>query len=111
MTSERATIWAYAYRLSPPLPPAKLRQLKELLEREHAAARERDGTWEARFVTDERVEHILVLTDSPDLDRDANKHIEEALQELDAGYSLTVPLAVDDGGADSSARKDFPRME
>jgi len=97
MTPERPTIWAYAYRLSPPLAASKLRQLKALLDREHAAAKERTAKWEARFVTDERVAHILVLTDSPDLDREYNKRIEEELHRLEAKFSLTVPLAVDEG--------------
>ena len=108
MTSERATIWAYAYRLSPPLPPSKLRHLNEVLERERTAARERNGKWEARFVTDERVAHILVLTDSPDLNRDANKRIEAALHVIDARYSLTVPLAVDAGGVDTPVNSAVP---
>jgi hypothetical protein len=104
-TPDRATLWAYAYRLLPPLDPAKLRQLKELMAREHSAAQQEEGKWEARFVTDERVAHILVLTDSPDLDRAANKRIEGELKRLEAGYSLTVPLAVNDGGADITPKE------
>jgi hypothetical protein len=100
MTPPRPTIWAYSYRLLPPLAPSKLRELKALLAREHAASREGEGRWEARFVTDDRVAHILVLSDSPDLDRAANKRIEAALQRIRAGFTMTVPLAVDDGGAD-----------
>lgn len=102
---DRPTIWAYAYRLSPPLAPARLHQLKRFLESEQSAARERDGKWEARFVTDERVAHILVLSDSPDLDLLANKRIEEELMRLQAGFSLTVPLAVEDGGEDIPPKK------
>lgn len=104
-TPNSPTIWAYAYRLSPPLDPTKLRQLKELLAREHSAAQQEQGKWEARFVTDERVAHILVLTDSPDLDRAANKRIEGELKRLQAGYSLTVPLAVEDGGVDITPKE------
>jgi len=104
-TSERPTTWAYAYRLSPPLDPIKLRQLKELLAKEHSDAQKQEGKWEARLVTDDRVGHILVLSDSPDVDRAANKRIEEELRRLQADYSLTVPLAVDDGGADITPKE------
>jgi hypothetical protein len=97
---DRPTIWAYAYRLLPPLAPSRLQQLKRLLEAEQSAARAREGKWEARFVTDDRVGHILVLSDTPDIDGESNKRIEAELRRLDASYSLTVPLAVDDGGAD-----------
>jgi hypothetical protein len=105
MTHNRPKIWAYSYRLQPPLSPAKLRQLKEILGREHDAAREREGRWEARFVTDDRIGHILVLTDSPDLDCEANKRIERELKRLEAGYSLTVPLAVDGNDEDIPPKK------
>lgn len=100
MPTHSPILWAYAYRLSPPLPAAKLRQLRALLDTEHVVAHDRAGKWEARFVTDARVVHILVLADSPDLNGVANKRIEAELLRLGANYSLTVPLAVSDGGED-----------
>lgn len=100
MTPDRPTIWAYTYKLSPPLPASQLRELKALIAKEHAAAQERAGKWEARLVADERVAHILVVSDSPNLDRAANQRIEDELHRLEATFSLTVPLAVDAGGPD-----------
>ncbi len=87
-------IWAYSYRLVPPLPVAQLRKVKALLEQEHRDAVKRDATWEGRLVVDERIAHILVLSDTPDLDLAANHRIEAALRAVDAGYAVTVPLAV-----------------
>jgi hypothetical protein len=87
-------IWAYTYRLEPPQPAARLRGVKALLDREHAAAGAREGTWEGRLVTDDRVSHILILSDTADLTGEANRRLEIALQSIDARYVLTVPMVV-----------------
>ena len=94
MTTKPPIIWAYTYRLEPPQPPARLKAVKVLLEREHAAAAARAGTWEARLVTDDRVSHIFVLSDSPDITSEPNRRLEIALQSIDARFSLTVPMIV-----------------
>ncbi len=90
----RPDIWAYTYTLNPPLSPAKLREIKDLLSKEQVAAKSRSGTWEARFVADERISHILVLSDTPDLELEANKNLETALRAINASYNLTVPMIV-----------------
>lgn len=94
MSSNPHVLWAYTYRLEPPLPPARLKEIKALLEREHRAAKERAGTWEGRLVADERISHILVLADSPDLTLEANQRLEFALRSLRAEFNLTVPMVV-----------------
>lgn len=94
MTTKPPIIWAYTYRLEPPQPPARLKAVKVLLEREHAAAAARAGTWEGRLVADDRVSHILVLSDSPDLTSEPNRRLEIALQSIEARFSLTVPMVV-----------------
>lgn len=96
MPTTRPKIWAYTYQLTPPLSVAKLREVKHLLEKEQAAAKARSGTWEARFVADERISHILVLSDSPDLELEANRNLEQALRTINAYYNLTVPMVVDE---------------
>jgi hypothetical protein len=87
-------IWAYTYRLTPPQSAARLRKVKALLVQEHREAVLREGTWEGRMVVDERVAHILVLSDSPDLGRDVNKRLEAEFRAIDSGFAVTVPFAV-----------------
>lgn len=94
MSARAPIIWAYTYRLDPPQPAARLKGVRLLLEREHAAAAERAGTWEGRLVADDRVSHILVLSDTPDLTSEANRRLEIALQLIDARFVLTVPMVV-----------------
>jgi hypothetical protein len=109
MTPLPPLIWAYSYRLVPPQPAEILRKVKTLLDREHRDATKRDATWEGRFVVDERIAHILVLSDSPDLDLAVNHRIEAALRAIDAGYAVTVPLAVvADPAVDAAVPADIP---
>lgn len=94
MTRPSPVIWAYTYRLVPPQPASKLRAVKALLAKEHRAAKQRAAVWEGRLVVDERIAHILVLSDSPNLDHEVNQRLEDALRAIDAGFAVTVPLAV-----------------
>lgn len=90
------TLWAYTYRLIPPMAPERLRALRTLLAREQKAATARDGVWQGRMVVDDRVSHILVVSDSADLDDDVNRRITAALHTLDTAFALTIPLPVGD---------------
>lgn len=105
MTNERSTPksetrWAYAYELDPPLPEERLAALEALLEREHALARDGERTWASRLVVEERVTHILVVSDTPQQDLTSNRRLERKLRDLRAGFSVTAPMAVtDDPGA------------
>lgn len=94
MTQPPRTLWAYTYRLDPPQTVTRLKAVRALLEREHAAALERTGTWEGRLVVDDRISHILVLSDSPQLDGEVNRRLESELRALDAAFALTVPMAI-----------------
>jgi len=105
MTTTKPVIWAYTYKLDPPQSAERLNGIKELLDRESAAARKRAATWEARLVVDERISHILVLSDSPDLSSEANRRLEIELKALQAAYSLTVPMAVGDEAPEVLPRK------
>lgn len=94
MPKKPQVIWAYAYRLEPPQQADRLAEVKALLAREHSSAKQRSGTWEARLVDDERVSHILVLSDTPDLTGESNRRLESALSAINARYNLTVPMVV-----------------
>lgn len=90
------TIWAYGYEIAPPLAPARLRSIERLLDEEHSDARGRDRTWASRFVVEERVTHILVVSDSPDQHLAVNRRLEAELEKLEGGFSITPPVEVVD---------------
>jgi len=89
-------MWAYGYQITPPQPEGRLAAIKSLLVAEHQSAKDHAHTWEGRFVHEEEVTHILVVSDSPDQHQEANRKLEAALTALEAGFSLTAPLAVVD---------------
>jgi hypothetical protein len=86
--------WAYAYQIVPPQPEDRLHAVKLMLDHEGAQAKVREQTWEGRFVVEQQVTHILVVSDSPDLDLDVNQRLEAELRGLEVGFALTVPMAV-----------------
>jgi hypothetical protein len=89
-------IWAYAYELVPPQPQDRLSGVKAILDREHTDARLLERTWEGRFVAEQQVTHILVVSDGPEQSHDVNRRLESALRDLGANFTITTPLAVAD---------------
>jgi len=87
-------IWAYAYKFLPPQPAARLRAIKLLLDRAHTDAQRGARTWTGRVVVEEQITHILIVSDSPEQNHDVNRRLEAKLLELDAGFSMTMPVAV-----------------
>jgi hypothetical protein len=90
------TMWAYAYEIVPPQPEDRLRAIKMLLDQEHSDAQRRTRAWAARLVLEPLVTHILVVTDTPEQNREVNRKLEAELLQLQAGFSVTTPLAVED---------------
>lgn len=90
------TIWAYAYQIVPPQPAARLHSLKALLDHAHTEAQRDARTWTSRVVVEDQITHILIVSDSPEQNHEANLRLEAKLQELNAGFSITVPIAVVD---------------
>jgi hypothetical protein len=88
-------IWAYAYQILPPQPAERLRGIKTLLDHAHADAERGARTWSGKVVLEERITHILIVSDSPEQNHEVNLALEAKLRELKAGYSVTVPLAVE----------------
>ncbi len=76
--------------------------LNALLAKEHADALRESRTWAARVVLEERITQILVVTDSPELDGQANARLQAVLKELNVAYTITVPMAVEDQETPSS---------
>lgn len=89
-------MWAYAYQIVPPQSEGRLAAVKALLDREHTRAKASAHTFEGRFVHEQQITHLLVVTDSPEQNGEANKRLEAALAKLQAGFVLTAPLAVTD---------------
>ena len=104
------TVWAYAYQILPPQPAARLHSIETLLDHAHIQAQRDARTWPGRVVVEEQVTHILIVSDSPEQDHEVNRRLEAKLLELNAGFSITVPIAVADHTAiavtpDDAAKK------
>lgn len=91
-TPSPKSMWAYAYQLSPPQPADRLRTVQPLLDEEHSDARRSGRTWAARVVPEERITHILVVSDSPEQDHEGNRKLESELKELKAKFSISAPM-------------------
>jgi hypothetical protein len=106
------TVWAYAYQILPPQPAARLHVIRTFLEHAHTQAQREARTWTGRVVVEEQVTHILIVSDSPEQNHEVNRRLEAKLEELKAGFSITVPIAVADDTAitvtpdDAAAEKD-----
>lgn len=87
-------LWAYAYRVVPPPPAGGLGELRKLLDRENASAFARAQAWAAQLIQEQRTTQILVVTDSPAQNRAVNRRLESQLQQLDAGFRVTDPIAI-----------------
>lgn len=88
--------WAYAYEIVPPEAKDGMRSLETILEQAGAEARRGARSWTGRLVVEEQVTHILVVSDSPDQASATNRLIEAELTALQARYSITAPMPVDD---------------
>lgn len=91
----KKAVWAYGYEIVPPQPQERLRTIRAILDREATDARTRARTWEGRLLAEDYVTHILVVSDSPEQDLGVNHRIEAALRDLEAGFSVTSPMAVE----------------
>ena len=93
------TVWAYGYEVIPPQPDGRMRAIQALLDQEHEDARQGARTWRARLVHEQKVTHILVVSDNPAQDLAANQRLEAALAKLQARFSRTAPMEIDDDGS------------
>jgi hypothetical protein len=86
----------YAYEFARAPADDQLDTIRTVLDTEHSAARHDARTWTARLVSEQQLTHILVVTDSPDQTREVNHRLENRLRLLNAAFSLTVPMPLDD---------------
>jgi hypothetical protein len=94
-------IWAYAYQIVPPQPEDRLHGIKTLLDDANSNAQRGARTWAGRVVSEQQITHILVVSDSPEQNHEVNRKLEAALHELEAGFSITAAMAMDDDSAQS----------
>ncbi len=99
--SAAKTLWAYAYEIVPPQAEDQLNAIRVLLETEHSDARRAARTWTGKLVSEQRVTHLLVVSDSADQSREVNRRLEGRLTQLRAGFSVTAPMVLADDEAPS----------
>jgi len=87
-------VWVYAYKLSPPQAVSRLQAIQPILTAALATAKNEARTWAGTVVLEERVTHILVVSDSPEQNHEGNRKLESELQQLGAGFSVTAPMAL-----------------
>lgn len=91
-----ATVWAYAYEFMKPQAEDRMRAVQGLLHRERTEARRDARSFGSRLVTKEQVTHILIVSDSPRQDLEANRRLEAELGELEADFFITAATAIGD---------------
>jgi hypothetical protein len=87
-------VWAYAYRIEPPLPKSRLDTIRALLDQEHMVARMEARAWAGRLVPERRATRILIVSDSPDQARWVNHTLAGELQRLQATFSCTGSVEI-----------------
>jgi hypothetical protein len=96
------SLWAYAYQLQPPRTTDVVSTIAEIVNRENADALRSAGNWTARLVTEPQVTHVLVLSDTPEQDREMNRRLEARLRELDIPFTVSLPMRVDEAAPGTS---------
>ncbi len=88
------TLWAYVYAIG--LRPGQdgLRTIKRLLDDEESGAQHGARAWGVRLVVAQQATRILVVTDTPDQNREVNRRLGATLDKLGAGFSMSTPFAV-----------------
>ena len=92
--SSGRTLWAYGYEVIPPHREQGMAVLRDLLDQEHGHAAREARTWTARLITEQQVTHVLIVSDSPELDAEINKRLETELRALGVDFLVTLPVPV-----------------
>jgi hypothetical protein len=100
--SRQRALWAYSYQIVPPRLEDEMADIHTFLEEEQSEARRSARTWVGKLVREQKVTHILIVTDSPDQSADANRELEGRLKRLKLEYNRTAPMAVSDVGQGGS---------
>ena len=87
-------LWVYAYEIVPPQSSKRLDRIRALLEGENLAAVSGPGAWAGRLILEQRVTHILIVSDTPVRNREINCRLEAELERLNVDFSITAPVAI-----------------
>jgi hypothetical protein len=90
------TLWVYGYEMIPAHHAAGMTVIRDLLNRANDEAKQEDRTWTARLVTEQQATHVLIVSTSPEQDREINRRLETELKALGVEFLLTVPMPVRD---------------
>lgn len=90
------TLWLYGYEMILPHHAQTMTAIRGLLDRENDEAKREDRTWTARLVTEPQATHVLIVSTSPEQDREINRKLEAELKALGVEYVLTLPMPVRD---------------
>ena len=93
----QGALWAYSYLIVPPGAEDEMKAIHTFLEEEQSEARRSERTWIGKLLSERRITHILIVTDSPEKSGDANHQLEVRLKQLKLGYTRTAPMAVEGG--------------
>lgn len=99
--SKEEPLWAYAYELLPPRTTDRMGGILEFVDQENADALRNARKWTGRLVAEPHVTHVLILSDTPERDRDMNRRLEARLRELDVRFTVTLPMRVDEPSPDA----------
>ena len=105
------TLWAYGYEILPSQGEDPMKEIGTLLSEEHENAKSTERVWAGRMVREQRITHIMVVSDSPDQTGRINRRIESRLENLKAGYSLSAPMAVTDDDPAQPPAPDLPAKQ
>ena len=89
-------MWAYIYQIVPPQSLSRLHTIRTLLYEEHSAALREARTWASRLVTAADSTRILIVSDTPALDRLIDRRLAIELHRLAAQFTVSEPLALAD---------------
>jgi hypothetical protein len=95
MMATEASLWAFSYQVIPPQAEHRMKQIRAILDEEQRQAKRDARCWTARFVDERQVEHLLIVSDSPRMDREVNHRLEAELREMGLEFSVTTPMPVD----------------
>ena len=87
-------LWAYGYKLAPPVARTRLAGVRAILDAGHTEARTRAQVWEGRFINGNHITHILVVSGTPAQNGTINRRLEAELTRLDARFSMSTPVEV-----------------
>ena len=91
---EVGRVWAYAYQIVPPQSKRRLDAIRDLLDHEHAAARDAGRTWASRLVWERRATRILIVSDSPDQEREVDEAMASELVRQRMVFTRTRPMEI-----------------